>query len=239
MNAASRIYFAVPTHYTTGDAFDTFAEAEAAARATIAPFDGIPGSSRAFVDVREVDEAGSDRPIHRVEVFGAATPTKEDTMTFRPDHHEMTRGLLAVLQAAAEEHDRDADEVIAPATIEYVGPVNVDDDGDFEAVEVRRADGDRFYVYVEGVDLAEQQRRLNLIDDAWYEIAKGELVMDDEPDPSVIDYRRMLSMYDAALDFGATVDAEGATTDEKEIAMRVARAVSILNYGGDWGGAAE
>jgi hypothetical protein len=65
-----KVIFAVPTHYTIGETFDTFAEAEAAARATIKPFDGIPGESRAFVDVRQVDRSG-DRALARFEVFSA------------------------------------------------------------------------------------------------------------------------------------------------------------------------
>ncbi len=66
----SNIYFAVPEHYTIGDRFDTFAEADAAARARIRPLtlDGIAGHSRAFVDCR-IEDADGDRPLHRVEVF--------------------------------------------------------------------------------------------------------------------------------------------------------------------------
>lgn len=62
------IYFAVPTHYTIGTPFESFAAAVEHARSTIKPFDGIPGESRAFVDVRLQDARG-DRSIMRVEVF--------------------------------------------------------------------------------------------------------------------------------------------------------------------------
>ena len=67
-----RIYFAVPTAYTIGDTFESFREAYQAARTTIKVFD-YGGCSRAWVDVRVADETG-DRIVHRVEVFGPATP---------------------------------------------------------------------------------------------------------------------------------------------------------------------
>lgn len=66
-----RVYFAVPTHYTIGVTFATFAEAEQAAREKIRPFDGIPGESRAFVDIR-VSNQSLDASIARFEVFSAS-----------------------------------------------------------------------------------------------------------------------------------------------------------------------
>ena len=65
-----RMYFAVPDHYTIGQTFDTYAEALEAALASIKPFDGIPGSSRAFIDIRKVND-GSDRVHDRIEVFAS------------------------------------------------------------------------------------------------------------------------------------------------------------------------
>ena len=68
--SALRIYFAVPGHYTIGPEFDTFAAAEAHAKAKIRHITGCGDDAftRAFVDVREQDATG-DRSVHRVEVF--------------------------------------------------------------------------------------------------------------------------------------------------------------------------
>ena len=68
----TRIYFAVPTHYTIGDTFPTYKEAADAARARIKTFD-YGGCSREFVHVRIADESG-DRVLHCVEVFTGPKP---------------------------------------------------------------------------------------------------------------------------------------------------------------------
>lgn len=66
---ATRVYFAVPTHYTIGAEYETFEQAVAAARETILPIGGCEGRfTRAFVDVRVADPTG-DRSLHRVEIF--------------------------------------------------------------------------------------------------------------------------------------------------------------------------
>lgn len=70
----SRIYFAVPGHYTIGEAFDTWADATTAATATIRPLglaqwnDGQERFSRAFVDIRQADASG-DRSLRRFEIL--------------------------------------------------------------------------------------------------------------------------------------------------------------------------
>jgi hypothetical protein len=69
---AAETYYAVPTGYTIGSPYGTFAEAVDAAKATIRPFDGIPGWSRAFVDQRETSADG-DRVVARFEVFSDGT----------------------------------------------------------------------------------------------------------------------------------------------------------------------
>ena len=70
----TRIYFAVPDTYSSGDAFESYKEAEDEARSRIQTFKyggGIPDvKSREFVDVRISDDEG-DRILHRVEVFAA------------------------------------------------------------------------------------------------------------------------------------------------------------------------
>lgn len=65
-----RVYFAVPSHYTIGSEHETWAEAVDVARSKITKHDGIPGYSRAWVDVRVQDEQG-DRSVHRIEIFRA------------------------------------------------------------------------------------------------------------------------------------------------------------------------
>ena len=68
MEVADRIYFAVPGHYTIGEEFETWAEAERFARERIRQIDGTCSMTREFVDVRVESQEG-DRPVHRVEVF--------------------------------------------------------------------------------------------------------------------------------------------------------------------------
>lgn len=66
-----RRYYAVPTHYTIGTEYSSYAEAEAAARATIKPHQGIPGYTRAWVDTRVVlvtEHGTSDQVLERTEV---------------------------------------------------------------------------------------------------------------------------------------------------------------------------
>lgn len=73
-----RVYFAVPSHYTIGSEHATWAEAVDVARSKITKHDGIPGYSRAWVDVRVQDEQG-DRSVHRIEIFRApSSPAVED-----------------------------------------------------------------------------------------------------------------------------------------------------------------
>ena len=87
-----RVYFAVPTNYTQGEEFESFAEALQAARATIVCFT-YPGQgqdnedlvrySRAFVDLRVTEpvqereghavRSGSDHVAKRWEVFNDGT----------------------------------------------------------------------------------------------------------------------------------------------------------------------
>jgi hypothetical protein len=89
MTDTKRVYFAVPTHYTIGKEFDTYAEAVDYARSTITPFDGIPGESRAFVDVRVVmsdDLGGVDKSIHRVEVFSEKKESRDFAEMFRDEY---------------------------------------------------------------------------------------------------------------------------------------------------------
>ena len=69
-----RVYFAVPTHYTIGTEFDTFAEAEEFALSKIKRIDGIDEErfTRAFVDVRAVTKtefSTEDKTVHRAEVY--------------------------------------------------------------------------------------------------------------------------------------------------------------------------
>lgn len=59
-----KVYFAVPTHYTIGPEFETFADAVAYARGEQVQ----GGRSREFVDLRELSATG-DRPLQRWEVF--------------------------------------------------------------------------------------------------------------------------------------------------------------------------
>lgn len=85
----AKFYYAVPAHYTIGEAFDTLEEAAVAAKASIARFfypgqlcagdaesdptrrdedGGLASYSRAFVD-RRVKDSGGDRMLERIEVI--------------------------------------------------------------------------------------------------------------------------------------------------------------------------
>lgn len=83
----ARTYFAVPSHYTIGGDYDTFAAAERAARESIETFmyagQGPDGAdlvrySRAFVDLRVQDSSG-DRPLFRWEVFNDGRAEQRET----------------------------------------------------------------------------------------------------------------------------------------------------------------
>lgn len=73
------LYYTVPGHYTQdfeGKRDGSFADAKARALATIHPFDGIPGESRAFVDERTVERTAfgeTDGVARRWEVYSDGT----------------------------------------------------------------------------------------------------------------------------------------------------------------------
>lgn len=65
---STRIYFAVPGLYTTGQEFEVWGEALKYAHSKVLPVRDCPGHfTRSFVDVREADSTG-DRPLIRYEV---------------------------------------------------------------------------------------------------------------------------------------------------------------------------
>ena len=82
----------------------------------------------------------------------------------------------------------------------------------------------------------ESIRRLDLVEDSWYEVTKGELAL-VPPDNDVDLARLVLGMWAMVDQYTSTVDVEQTDLEvdrDRGIAMRIAESLALLHFGGRW-----
>jgi hypothetical protein len=84
------------------------------------------------------------------------------------------------------------------------------------------------------------RERLELVEEGWYEVTKGELWLAPDVDGTEgdVDLAKLaLAMWDEVESFTSTVDVDQTDLEnfgDRGIAMRIAEALAILHFGGRW-----